>query len=472
MDQETRSITLWKERIAGMSRHKEAMKARSTVGRIFPNSVTWARIRRLFSRRNPQCSVVRSELCDDAGFRLNPGRRYHHRCVDNRGKYGSLGLVSGLNNISTSSVNALPANLTCRKWLVTVTSTCGMRRPCSARLPDQLNQNAGPPSEEGYTPMKNFMALVSALVAVPAVFVNAAAAQTTHTVQLISVDFVQQDITIQVGDTVHWEWVSGGFHNVESGTIVNGAGVPDDNFISGDPTNVVGTTYDLVFDQAFLDAKPMPGNVYPYYCVIHTSVDMAGTVTVTAGDCVSDSDCSSGNVCVANKCEPLPAPDGCTLDADCDDQDPCTDDTCVSGSCQNLSMAGCCATDSDCEDNNICTDDSCSGGTCLNAANTALCDDNDACTTEVCDKGACVATAIENCCEADVDCDDGDDCTDDACTDGLCENVAIAGCDSTDSSESGSTSSPCGSMGMIVGAFLFLGLGVFKQSRRRVRALP
>ena len=93
-----------------------------------------------------------------------------------------------------------------------------------------------------------------------------ALAQTTHNVDLISVDFVPANITITVGDTVHWDWISGGFHNVESGTIDgNGAGVPDGNFRSGDPTNDTNTTYDLVFDQAFLDVNPMTNDIYPYY---------------------------------------------------------------------------------------------------------------------------------------------------------------------------------------------------------------
>ena len=91
--------------------------------------------------------------------------------------------------------------------------------------------------------------------------------------------FLPADITIDRGDTVHWEWVSGD-HNVESGVIDAGAGVPDGNFRSGDPTAVVGNSFDLVFDQAFLGANPMPGNVYPYYCIIHANVNMAGTITV------------------------------------------------------------------------------------------------------------------------------------------------------------------------------------------------
>ncbi len=117
------------------------------------------------------------------------------------------------------------------------------------------------------------------LIAVSLLVAAAAQAQTTHDVDLSGFSFLPADITIDTGDTVHWIWVSGQ-HNVESGEIAGGFGVPDGNFISGAPTLVVGTTYDVIFDQAFLDANPMPGDVYPYYCVIHAGVNMAGTITV------------------------------------------------------------------------------------------------------------------------------------------------------------------------------------------------
>jgi len=117
------------------------------------------------------------------------------------------------------------------------------------------------------------------LIGVFLLVAGAAQAQTTHDVDLSGFSFVPANITIDAGDTVHWIWVSGS-HNVESGVIVAGAGVPDGNFISGAPTAVAGTTFDVTFDQAFLATNPMPGNVYPYYCVVHAAVNMAGTITV------------------------------------------------------------------------------------------------------------------------------------------------------------------------------------------------
>lgn len=103
--------------------------------------------------------------------------------------------------------------------------------------------------------------------------------QTTHNVMLSGMSFTPPDLTIQVGDTVRWEWLDGS-HNVESGIIVSGVGVPDGIFRSGDPTLVVGTTFDMTFDQAFLDANPMLDDEYPYYCIVHAFFKMAGTITV------------------------------------------------------------------------------------------------------------------------------------------------------------------------------------------------
>ena len=79
-------------------------------------------------------------------------------------------------------------------------------------------------------------------------------------------------------------WVSGS-HNVESGV----GGNHDGNFRSGDPGR--GLTFDIVFDAAFLDAHIMVGNVYPYYCIVHVSFGMVGSVTViVASDVDRDAD--------------------------------------------------------------------------------------------------------------------------------------------------------------------------------------
>ncbi len=102
-------------------------------------------------------------------------------------------------------------------------------------------------------------------------------AQTTHTVNLGSVTFDPSSLTIQVGDTVEWVWVLGS-HNVESGV----GGIHDGIFMSGLPV-LPPQTFSLTFDQAFLDANPVPANSYDYYCIVHVGFGMSGTINVTTG---------------------------------------------------------------------------------------------------------------------------------------------------------------------------------------------
>jgi plastocyanin len=146
-------------------------------------------------------------------------------------------------------------------------------------------------------------------------------AQKTHIVEVGAFGddlFDPEDLTIAVGDTVQWLWVDDEDHNVESGVD----GVHDGNFTSGSPTDVVGTTFEVTFDQAFLDANPMPDDHYPYYCILHFDDGMIGSVTVEpAAACPGDVD-DSGDVgftdllAVLSSWGPCP---GCPEDIDDDD---------------------------------------------------------------------------------------------------------------------------------------------------------
>ncbi|MFU8802307.1 MAG: hypothetical protein ACNA8W_00720 [Bradymonadaceae bacterium] len=86
----------------------------------------------------------------------------------------------------------------------------------------------------------------------------------------------------------------------------------------------------------------------------------------------------------------------CTINAQCDDGEPCTTTSCdlTTNTCSREWGSGClCEADSDCEDFNPCTDNICNGdGTCSNLQN-----------------GACLG------CSTDADCDDGDVCTHNTC---------------------------------------------------------
>ena len=120
--------------------------------------------------------------------------------------------------------------------------------------------------------MKRPLALAAGLL-----LAGVAGAQTTHFVTVgPNFDFVPEDITISLGDTVQWDWAGGFQHNVESGKD----SVPDGIFNSGVP--VIGpASFSVTFDSAFVTANPVPGNSYDYYCIVHESFfDMEGVVRV------------------------------------------------------------------------------------------------------------------------------------------------------------------------------------------------
>ena len=94
--------------------------------------------------------------------------------------------------------------------------------------------------------------------------------------------FSPTDITIDLGDTIHWIWDSGG-NNVESGTPE----MPNTAFLSGLPAPA-GTESSVTFDRAFIDANPMPGNLYVYHCDPHAAFGMFGSITVTSARLCAD----------------------------------------------------------------------------------------------------------------------------------------------------------------------------------------
>ena len=75
------------------------------------------------------------------------------------------------------------------------------------------------------------------------------------------------ELTIRMGDTVRWIWVSE-LHNVVSGVQCEpGAG---DEFFSGDPQFPPRQ-----FEHTFMDA-----GVFEYFCAVHVELGMEGTITV------------------------------------------------------------------------------------------------------------------------------------------------------------------------------------------------
>ncbi len=147
----------------------------------------------------------------------------------------------------------------------------------------------------------------------------------------------------------------------------------------------------------------------------------SGQDACSNGKCVpgaitSGTNCDDANVCTDDSCDSVA---GCVHSANaaaCDDGNACTVfEKCASGVCQGGALATC-------EDGNLCTIDVCApgSGTCSWYPKLGGCDDGNPCTTaEVCVNAACVGTAVP--------CDDGNPCSADACdvTSGVCGHTPI-----------------------------------------------
>ncbi len=98
----------------------------------------------------------------------------------------------------------------------------------------------------------------------------------THTVRVGdggALVFTPANLTIHVGDTVRWVWGSPG-HSVVSGTDGNADNQfcsPSDSGCDGPPLSNKGATYEHTFAEA---------GMFPYYCSVHFSLGMTGTITV------------------------------------------------------------------------------------------------------------------------------------------------------------------------------------------------
>jgi len=119
--------------------------------------------------------------------------------------------------------------------------------------------------------------------------------------------FTPANITIQVGDTVRWNWTNFS-HTVTEGTdgLING------NELFTFPLDALNPTQQFTFDAAFVAAHPMPGGVYNYFCLIHFFSGMKGTITVMPDPgtpmCFGD---GSGTACPCGNASAVGAAEGC-----------------------------------------------------------------------------------------------------------------------------------------------------------------
>ena len=158
-------------------------------------------------------------------------------------------------------------------------------------------------------------------------------------------------------------------------------------------------------------------------CTAGSCVEKNCQTTAIAGDCDDGDKCTAGDYCHAGACSP-----GTPLE--CDDGNECTTDSCgqVEG-CKHAKLTG-----TACIDGDICTIEKCDNGECV-VTGKKDCNDNNDCTTDTCDPtNDCQNTPINDCCTHDDDCDDEKPCTEDACgQDSQCKHEHILNCCQTDS---------------------------------------
>ena len=127
-----------------------------------------------------------------------------------------------------------------------------------------------------------------------------------------------------------------------------------------------------------------------------------------SGECghvADDTACDDTNACTTDICD---VKTGCDTEplsgTTCEDNDLCTTrDRCLEGACIGDAVTGCCAVDADCDDQNPCTRDACdpTDGTCSREvlADETPCDaDANGCTVDdSCQSGTCVAGLAPQC---------------------------------------------------------------------------
>jgi plastocyanin len=130
---------------------------------------------------------------------------------------------------------------------------------------------------------------------------------TTFVVTQSGFGFSPANITINVGDTVQWNWTNFN-HTVSEGTdgVVNG------NELFTFLLDAAHPTVTFTFTQAFVSANPMPGGLYHYFCEVHFPI-MIGTITVNAPStgtayCFGD---GSGTACPCGNASPVGNHEGC-----------------------------------------------------------------------------------------------------------------------------------------------------------------
>lgn len=111
------------------------------------------------------------------------------------------------------------------------------------------------------------VSLILLLLALLFLFLIPVRARADQTVLVTDFSFTPRDLTIDVGETVTWQWVKG-FHTTTNGideNDPNAGNLWDALLFSGQKTAV------YQFNEA---------GFFPYFCRFHTDLNMFGSVTV------------------------------------------------------------------------------------------------------------------------------------------------------------------------------------------------
>lgn len=146
---------------------------------------------------------------------------------------------------------------------------------------------------------------VSIALLVAFVLVSPHASASTVVITQSGKGFTPAHITINLGDTVRWQWTSGGH------TVTEGVSGQTGQLAFHSNLNSFTPSLEVLFDAAFLAAYPRACGSYEYFCEIHPL--MRGSVTVSSsqpgnGFCFGD-----GSLGVACPCVPpsfTPSPSG------------------------------------------------------------------------------------------------------------------------------------------------------------------
>jgi plastocyanin len=133
----------------------------------------------------------------------------------------------------------------------------------------------------------------AALVVISVALAPRAALASTIDVAIQSFQYIGQDISISVGDTVRWTNLDPTTHTVTEGFVhpPNGSEAFNHSMPPGSPP------FSVTFDAAFLSANPRAGNRYNYFCVIHGTA-MIGSVTVDTGPGSMNCFCDATPACL------------------------------------------------------------------------------------------------------------------------------------------------------------------------------